>query len=59
MSDAEILARNYTDTEMHRLLLDVFSHVPESRTPFFVRLLRHEKRGSNPAPQKHMKKHIK
>ncbi len=40
MSDSEILARTYTDDELHRLLLDMFAHVPASRTPFFVRLLR-------------------
>ncbi len=46
MYNTEILARNYTDDEIHHLLLDIFSHVPASRTPFFVRLLRRENKKS-------------
>ncbi len=40
MQHTELLARNYTDEEVRRLLLDMFSHVREERVPFFVRLLR-------------------
>ncbi len=47
MLNQDILARNYTDTEMRALLVDMFAHVPSSRTPFFVRLLR---RGRGAAP---------